>query len=354
MPAHKTATQLHKFFRLVTYLSPFIASLSSFTTPLYGLLKKGTEFMWNNSYQEAFNKVKSVVCKDTTLWYFYVCMPVSVQVDAFQKGHPVAFASMALMPVEQHNANIECELLTCVFGAEWFHTYVFGCAFTVESANKPLEQINMSLADTPVHLQRMLLWLQTYDVTIKYQPGKRDAGCRCPLPLCTPQGTRHTCRHHHQPCAHHTWQENLSSRLSSKMTCSTAPLLRWSLRVGQTTSIMFNVLYALTMATETPSQLKMASSFEVKLSSFLCWKDRKSSKQYMNDIWKSASAKTEQDNVCISLESTQTSNASLDDTEYANITTCRNHDNCSSQHQPQNAHGNSLALTTSTLTDLNT
>ena len=38
---------------------------------------------------------------------------------------------------------------------------------------KPLEQINMkTLADIPVHLQRMLLWLQNYDVTIKYQPGK--------------------------------------------------------------------------------------------------------------------------------------------------------------------------------------
>ena len=57
-------------------------------------------------------------------------------------------------------------------GAEWFHTYVFGHAFTIESDHKPLKQINIrNLADTPVHLQRMLLQLQNY-VTIRYWPDK--------------------------------------------------------------------------------------------------------------------------------------------------------------------------------------
>ena len=41
-------------------------------------------------------------------------------------------------------------MLACVFGAERFHMYVFGCAFTTESDHKPLEQINLkNLADTP-------------------------------------------------------------------------------------------------------------------------------------------------------------------------------------------------------------
>ena len=167
MPTTKTATQLQKFLRLVTYLSPFVPSLSSFTAPLCGLLKKVIEFIWNNSYQEAFDKVKSMVCKDTTVQYFDVCMPATVKVDTSQKGLCaallqdgclVAFASKALMPVEQCYAKREHELLTCVFEAEQFHTYIFGCAFTDESDHKPLEQINIkNLADTPVHLQRMLL-----------------------------------------------------------------------------------------------------------------------------------------------------------------------------------------------------
>ena len=73
------------------------------------------------------------------------------------------------MPVEQCYANKECEMLTFVLGAELFHTYVFGYAFTIESDHKTLEQTNIkNLADTPVYLLRMLLQLQTYDVSIKY------------------------------------------------------------------------------------------------------------------------------------------------------------------------------------------
>ena len=40
MSAPETVTQLQKFLRLVNYLSPFIPSLSPFTTPLHELLKK--------------------------------------------------------------------------------------------------------------------------------------------------------------------------------------------------------------------------------------------------------------------------------------------------------------------------
>ena len=85
-----------------------------------------------------------------------------------QDGHPVTFASKAIMPMEWHHANIEHELFTCVFGAEQF-PHILGPEFTVESDHKPPEQIILkSLANTPVHLQRMLLYLQDYDVTIKY------------------------------------------------------------------------------------------------------------------------------------------------------------------------------------------
>ena len=163
---------------MVTYLSPFVPSLSSSTAPLCGLLKKDTEFTWNKTYQDAFDSVKRLVCSDTTLHYFNICRPVIIQVDASKKGLgaallqdgcPVAFASKVLTPTKQRYANIEHELLACVFGVEQFCTYVFGCEFTIESDHKPLEQIMLkNLADAPAHLQRMLLHLQDYDIHIKY------------------------------------------------------------------------------------------------------------------------------------------------------------------------------------------
>ena len=69
--------------------------------------------------------------------------------------------------------------------ANIFSTYLLGRSFIAESDHKPLEMIAMkNLVNVPPHLQRMLLELQRYDVTIKYRPGKEmqlvDALSRCP------------------------------------------------------------------------------------------------------------------------------------------------------------------------------
>ena len=108
--------------------------------------------------------------------------PVTIQVDASGKGlgailiqddGPATFVSKALTPTGQCYANIERELLTCVFSAECFRTYFFARHFTIKSDHKSLEQISMkNLADASVRLQRMLHRLQHYDFTIKYRPGE--------------------------------------------------------------------------------------------------------------------------------------------------------------------------------------
>ena len=54
--------------------------------------------------------------------------------------------------------------------------YVYGRSFTIESGHKPLESISQkNLADTPAHLQCMLLCLQGYNYTIHYHPSKEMA-----------------------------------------------------------------------------------------------------------------------------------------------------------------------------------
>ena len=86
MPPPEEPQELQKFLGMTTYLSPFIPSLSMFTALLRELLWKDSEFTWNDSYQEALDAVKQMVCKDTTLRYFDLWKPVVIQVDASQKG----------------------------------------------------------------------------------------------------------------------------------------------------------------------------------------------------------------------------------------------------------------------------
>ena len=187
LPAPTNITELQEFLGLVMYLSPFMPGLSTLTAPLHELLKKDTDFTWNHTYDAAFQHVKEAVISNTTLRYFDPSLPMTIQVDASQVGlgavllqndKPMAFASQALTKSKCWYANIEREreMLAVIFRAERLQMYVYGRSFTIESDHKPLESISQkNLADTPAHLQHMLLCLQGYDYTIHYSPGKEMA-----------------------------------------------------------------------------------------------------------------------------------------------------------------------------------
>ena len=182
LPGPTNITELQEFLGLVTYLSSFIPGLSTLTTPLQELLKKDSDFIWNCTYDTTFEQIKEAIISDTILRYFDPSLPMTIQVDAskvglgaalLQNGKPVAFASKALTETEHQYANIEREILATVFGAERFHTYVYGQSFTIESDHKPLESISRkNLADTPAWLQCIMLCLQGYDFTIHCHPCK--------------------------------------------------------------------------------------------------------------------------------------------------------------------------------------
>ena len=107
--APTNVTELQEFLVLVMYLSPFISGLSTLTAPLQELLKKDTDFIWNCTYDAAFQWVKEAVIRDTTLRYFDPSFPMTIQVDAsqvglsvalLQNGKPIAFTSKALTETE--------------------------------------------------------------------------------------------------------------------------------------------------------------------------------------------------------------------------------------------------------------
>ena len=109
-------------------------------------------------------------------------MDVTLQCDAsekglgaslMQQGQPVAYVSRALTDTKTRHVQIEKELLAIVFGVTKFHHDAYGCHVTIESDYKPLEVI----VQKPVHsapncLQRMLIQLQGYDITVTYKRRK--------------------------------------------------------------------------------------------------------------------------------------------------------------------------------------
>ena len=155
--------------------------------PAFRTTQRHCESSWNRTlnFPGLLRTTKSSVRSKT--WYvgkqlWHTLTPTVLQVDSslyglgavlMQEGRPIAFASKLLTDTESHYANIERELLAVVYGCERFHTYLYGKPFTAQSDHKPLEMIQLkNLHAAPPRLQRMLLRLQNYDVTIKYQPGK--------------------------------------------------------------------------------------------------------------------------------------------------------------------------------------
>ena len=178
--------ELQAFLGLATYMGPFISGLSTLTAPLRELVKENSLFDWNSAHQQAFDAIKNAINAEAALSYYEPTKEDTLQVDASSTGlgaallqdkKPIAFARKALMDTESRYANIERELLAVVYGCERFHTYLYGRNFIAESDHKSLEAIqlkNVMLA--PPRLQKMLLRLQPYDITIKYRPGKQVLG----------------------------------------------------------------------------------------------------------------------------------------------------------------------------------
>ena len=123
-----------------------------------------------------------MITQSKTLRYYDVSKALTLQVDASKAGlgaaliqehGPVAFASKAMNETQCRYAQIEKELLAVVFACKrTFHQYVHGKHITIESDHKPLEVIfKKPLSQAPSRLQKMLMQLQAYDITLVYKKG---------------------------------------------------------------------------------------------------------------------------------------------------------------------------------------
>ena len=62
--------KLERFLGMVNYLSKFAPNLSEITSPLRSLLKKETEFLWDEPQSRAFERVKQTITQSPVLAYY--------------------------------------------------------------------------------------------------------------------------------------------------------------------------------------------------------------------------------------------------------------------------------------------
>jgi Reverse transcriptase (RNA-dependent DNA polymerase). len=150
-PQPKGRKNVKQFLGLAGYYRRFIPDFAYIAKPLNALLKKNVTFVWTDEIEEAFRKLKEVLCSEPLLHYPDFSKPFVVTTDASEfavgavlsqgtigNDPPIAYASRALVSAELNYTTTEKELLAIIYAIKQFRPYIFGQKFTLVTDHRPL------------------------------------------------------------------------------------------------------------------------------------------------------------------------------------------------------------------------
>jgi hypothetical protein len=181
-PVPKDVSALRSFLGLANYYRRFIQDYAKYTEPLNKLLRKDSEYLWNEDCQGAMDFLKEKLSSAPILRSADHSLPFQVTTDASdyavgavlsQEGRPVAYESRQMSPAEKNYAVHEKELLAIVHALKTWRHYLEGQEFDVITDHQSLRYLQ-----TQDKLnRRQARWvelLQAYHFNILYKPGKTN------------------------------------------------------------------------------------------------------------------------------------------------------------------------------------
>ncbi|XP_055922784.1 uncharacterized protein K02A2.6-like [Eupeodes corollae] len=187
-PIPKDIHELRAFIGMANYYSRFIKDFSNKMNPLYILLRKDVQFIWNTDCEKAYDLIKHDISSEQVMTHFNPKLPIVLTTDAckhsvagvlshrFPDGlKPVAFISRSLSKSELNYSVIEKEALAIFFSVTKLKQYLLGNFFTISTDHKPLLSIFGETHGLPLmaaaRMQRWALILSGFNYEIKYVKG---------------------------------------------------------------------------------------------------------------------------------------------------------------------------------------
>lgn len=183
----ESVEEVRSFLGLVNFVGHCIPDLSTKTSPLRRLLKKGVTFKWSTEEREAFEELREILCNGSVLGYFNPDDDTVLIVDASpvglgavliqldkEKERVISFASKSLSEVERRYCQTEREALGIVFGIERFKYYLFGRAFWLYTDCKPLEFLFSERSKPCARIERWVMRVQSFQFKVCYKPGSMN------------------------------------------------------------------------------------------------------------------------------------------------------------------------------------
>ncbi|XP_068238379.1 uncharacterized protein [Palaemon carinicauda] len=186
-PTPKTRKNVRQFVGLAGYYRRFVPSFSEIVTPLTNLLREKSKFLWDDTCQRAFDKLKGILSTYPILKSPDFQKGFKLMVDASDLGvgavllqddsegieHPVSYFSRKLNEHQKKYSTIEKEALALVLALQHFEIYVTSSIdpIVVYSDHNPLKFVN-KFRNKNRRLTNWSLMLQEYNLTIKHVKGK--------------------------------------------------------------------------------------------------------------------------------------------------------------------------------------
>lgn len=191
-PIPKNQKNIRQLLGKINFYREYIPNSSIILEPLHNLLRKHQKFIWSTDCQEAFEKIKQLLCSQPILEIFDQDLPINIYTDASLEGigavlkqtqpdgkeKPVAYFSKKLNEVQKRKKAIYLECLAIKEAIRYWQYWLIGKSFTVYSDHKPLENLNIK-SRTDEELGDLSYYLSQYDFKIKYAPGKNNLEADC-------------------------------------------------------------------------------------------------------------------------------------------------------------------------------
>ena len=185
-PVPKTKKNVKQALGLFSYYRKFIQNFALIAKPLTNLLKEQVVFKWGAQEEQAFAKLKTLLCTPPILQYpdFSKRFIVTCDASDFATGAvlsqgkigsdlPIAYASRTLTSAEMNYTTTEKELLAMVYATEMFRQYLYGRSFTFVTDHKALVWLN-NVKDPVSRLMRWKIKLSEFDYEVIHKSGKRN------------------------------------------------------------------------------------------------------------------------------------------------------------------------------------
>lgn len=186
-PLPKTAKQLQRFIGLASYFRKFIEGFASMARPLTTMLKKESNFEFDNGAIAAFKLIKESLVKYPVLHIFNEKLETELHTDASKaaiagillqraeedgKLHPCYYYSRLTDKAEKNYHSFELETLAVVEAMKKFRCYLLGKKFKLVTDCLAFKQsLNKKIPNA--RISRWFVTLSEFDFIVEHRAGDK-------------------------------------------------------------------------------------------------------------------------------------------------------------------------------------